>query len=318
MARGDHIITPMVAYSHHGIDLGGGTVVHWTSAAGQTKRDGIIRCKHHAEIRQTALADFSGGAPVWVREYAHCFDSETVVARALALVGRRGYHLADNNCEHFACWCKTGRHHSQQVKDCLAVVVGSTGLITTVSGGLGVVSAAGPTPGLDARGALEGLAAVGRVVGCGPAVGLVGLLGAPAVAAVLAVQAALSDDDCRVEEEREARAAGRAAGVGGAVAGTGAAVGAVAAAGAPGLSAAGIASGLAVLGGGYVGLGLAAMLAFPAAVTLGASWLAYRLCSGSHHPPTPSRQPTLTQPTDRSTDSHEDAALDSPIPRRTS
>ena len=27
MARGDHIITPMVAYSHHGIDVGDGTVV---------------------------------------------------------------------------------------------------------------------------------------------------------------------------------------------------------------------------------------------------------------------------------------------------
>jgi hypothetical protein len=284
MARGDHIVTSMGAYSHHGIDLGDGTVVHWTTAVGQTKRDGIIRCKQHAEIRQTSLADFSGGGPVWVREYAHCFDSETVVARALALVGRRGYHLADNNCEHFACWCKTGRHHSQQVKDCMAVVVGSTGLITTVSGGLGIVSAAGPTQGLSARGVLDGLAAVGHVIGCGPAAGLVGVLGAPAVASVLAVQSALAEDDWCAEVEREARAAGRAAGIGGAVAGTASAVGVVAAAGVPGLSAAGIASGLAVLGGGSVGVGLAAMLAFPAAATLGASWLAYRLCRGNLRP----------------------------------
>jgi hypothetical protein len=279
MARGDHIITPMVAYSHHGIDLGDGTVVHWTTAAGEAKGQEIDGSKQQ-EIRQTSLGEFSGSAPVWVREYAHCFDSETVVARALDLVGRRGYDLADNNCEHFASWCKTGRHHSQQVKDVMAVLVGATGLITTVSGGLGIVSAAGERQGLDARGALAGLAAVGHVIGLGPAAGLVGVLGAPAVASVLAVQSALSEDDCCAEEEREARAAGRAAGVGGAVAGTASAVGVVAAAGVPGLSAAGITSGLAALGDGSVALGLAAMLAFPALVTLTASWLAYRLCNG--------------------------------------
>jgi hypothetical protein len=298
MARGDHIITPLAAYSHHGIDLGDGTVVHWTTAAGETERSGSERPEQMAEIRRTSLADFADSGRVWVREYARCFDSETVVARALALVGRRGYHLADNNCEHFACWCKTGRHHSQQVQDVVAVVVGATGLITTVSGGLGIVSAAGPAQGLDARGALAGLAAIGHVVGGGPAAGLVGVLGAPAVASVLAVQSALAEDDGCGEEQRQARAAGRAAGVGGAVAGTASAVGVVAAAGTPGLSAAGIATGLAVLGGGSVGLGLAAMLAFPAVVTLGASWLAYTLCSGSRHPvrDTPSNPTANTPP----------------------
>jgi hypothetical protein len=280
MARGDHIITPMVAYSHHGIDIGDGTVAHWTTPAGESKPCGIVRYQQLAEIRQTSLAEFSGSHPVWVREYAHCFDSETVVARALALIGRRGYDLADNNCEHFACWCKTGRHHSQQVKDVMAVVVAATGLITSVGGGLGVVSAAGPTQGLDARGALAGLAAVGHAVGLGPAAGLVGVVGAPAVASVLAVQSALAEDNSCAEAEREARAAGRAAGVGGAVAGTASAVGVVAAAGIPGLSTAGIASGLAVLGGGSVAVGLAAMMAFPAVVSLGASLLAYRLCGG--------------------------------------
>src|SRR6516162_1498252 len=85
MARGDHIITPMVAYSHHGIDIGDGTVVHWTTPAGQSKRCGIVRYQQLAEIRHTSVAEFSGSHPVWVREYTRCFDSETAVARALAL-----------------------------------------------------------------------------------------------------------------------------------------------------------------------------------------------------------------------------------------
>src|SRR5262245_27520551 len=281
MARGDHIINPIVAYAHHGIDLGDGTVVHWTKPADETNRCGPARDQQLAEIRHTSLAEFAGSHPVWVREYAHCFDSETVVARALALVGQRGYDLADNNCEHFACWCKTGRHHSQQVNDVVAVVAGALGLITAVGGGLGIVSAARPTQGLDARGALDGLAAVGHVLGLGAAAGLVGAVGAPAVASVLAVQAALPEDDCCAEAERSARAAGRAAAVGGALAGATAAVGVVAASGAPGLSVEGIASGLAALGGGSVGVGLAAVMTFPAVVSLGASWLAYRLCGGT-------------------------------------
>jgi hypothetical protein len=271
----------MGACSHHGIDLGDGTVVHWTIPAGETKRCAKDGYKQLAEIRRTSLAEFSGSQPVWVRQYSYCFDSETVVARALALVGRRGYDLTDNNCEHFACWCKTGRHHSQQVNDVMAVVVGAAGLITTVGGGLGIVSAAGPTQGLDARGALAGLAKVGHAVGLGPAAGLVGVVGAPAVASVLAVQSALPEDDGCAEAERGARAAGRAAAVGSALAGTAAAVAVVAASGVPGLSVDGIASGLAALGGGSVGVGLAAVMVFPAVVSLGASLLAYRLCGGS-------------------------------------
>jgi hypothetical protein len=43
MARGDHIITRLVAYSHHGIDLGDGTVVHWTKPADATERCGMVR-----------------------------------------------------------------------------------------------------------------------------------------------------------------------------------------------------------------------------------------------------------------------------------
>jgi hypothetical protein len=294
MARGDHIIAPMDACTHHGIDLGDGTVVHWTTGRPGSKQQlGAAARKPLAEIRQTSLAEFAAGRPVWVREYVRCFDSDTVVARALSRVGRRGYDLADNNCEHFACWCKTGRHHSKQVKDVAAAVVGTTGVITAVGAGIGIVSAAGPIAGLGASGTIAGLAAVGRVIGGGPAVGLAGLMAVPAVASALTVQAVLSEEDACGEGERDARAAGRAAGVGSAAVGTASAVGVVAAAGVPGLSTAGIATGLAAIGGGSVGVGLAAMLAFPAVVTLGAGWLAYRLCGGGrdlHGCPNPGAQ----------------------------
>jgi hypothetical protein len=278
MSRGDHIFVSMDLYTHHGIDLGDGTVVHWMATdSGSKHLLGPMGCKGQAEIQRTPLAGFSEGQPVWVRQYGECYAAETVVACALSRVGHRGYHLADNNCEQFACWCKTGRHHSEQVKNVAAVVAGGAGVVTTVGAGIGVVSAAGPVAGLSARGTVAGLTAVGRVLGGGPAAGLVGLTTLPAAASVLTVCSVLSEDGACAGGEREARAAGRAGAVGGAVAGTAAAVGAVAGAGIPGLGGAGIASGLAALGGGSVALGLAAVFVFPALATLGAGWLAYKL-----------------------------------------
>jgi hypothetical protein len=34
-------------------------------------------------------------------------------------LGEQNYNLLFNNCEHFAHWCKTGRHRSSQVEDWL-------------------------------------------------------------------------------------------------------------------------------------------------------------------------------------------------------
>jgi hypothetical protein len=36
--------------------------------------------------------------------------------RALGRLGEQRYNLIFNNCEHFAHWCKTGRHRSAQVE----------------------------------------------------------------------------------------------------------------------------------------------------------------------------------------------------------
>jgi hypothetical protein len=281
VARGDHIFVSRETYSHHGIDLGDGTVVHRAPPRpASISLFGAVASKSQAEVRRATLGEFAGGRAVWVREYPGGFDADTVVKRALSRCGERGYHLADNNCEHFACWCKTDRHHSEQVRNVAAQVVGSAGVVTAVGAGLGLVSASGPVAGLTASGAGAGLSAVGQALGGGPAAGLIALVAVPAVASVVAVRSVLADDGSCAAKEREARAAGRVAGVGGVTAGAVAAISAVAAAGVPGLSAVGIATGLTALGAGNAAVGLAGVLGFPAVVTLGAGWLAYKLCRG--------------------------------------
>jgi hypothetical protein len=39
--------------------------------------------------------------------------------RAMSRLGEHNYNLLFNNCEHFAHWCKTGRHRSEQVENWL-------------------------------------------------------------------------------------------------------------------------------------------------------------------------------------------------------
>lgn len=100
----------VVTYRHYGIEVGDGTVVHFTG-----KGD------HYTDpcwIQHTALADFLAGGKKEVDlvvDYA--FDRRTVVARAFSQVGTDfgGYDFWQNNCEHFAFWCATGQKISRQV-----------------------------------------------------------------------------------------------------------------------------------------------------------------------------------------------------------
>lgn len=108
MARGDHIKVKRPLYWHHGIDLGDGTVIHASGEPGQLNRG--------ARVRRDSLQRFlRGGVPVVVHD-PRSLTAEEVVARAEAALGRRGYSVLFNNCEHFAHWCQVGRPLSRQVE----------------------------------------------------------------------------------------------------------------------------------------------------------------------------------------------------------
>lgn len=89
------------------------------------------------------------------------------------------------------------------------------------------------------------------------------------------------DDQDLPDDERKARAAGRAGSVAGALAGAAGGIVAVSAFGAvPGLSAAGISSGLAAIGsvvGGGMAAGTVAVIAIPAAAAALIGYFIYRL-----------------------------------------
>jgi lecithin:retinol acyltransferase len=108
MARGDHIYVDRIGglYSHHGIDCGDGTVVHyWLDVLPPS-----------SSIRRTTLGEFAEGGLIKVQDYAACDPPDVVVGRALSSLGAGGFDPLTSNCEHFAVWCKTGRVESSQAR----------------------------------------------------------------------------------------------------------------------------------------------------------------------------------------------------------
>ena len=106
MAAADHLQVPRQhgLFLHHGIDLGDGSVAHYLEGR---------------EILRSPLEEFSRGQDVSVVSHAQASSAGVTLRRAMSRIGEQNYNLLFNNCEHFANWCKTGRHRSGQVEDWL-------------------------------------------------------------------------------------------------------------------------------------------------------------------------------------------------------
>ncbi len=108
LAAADHLQAPRQhgLFTHHGIDLGDGTVAHYLEGRA---------------ILRSPRDDFSRGQPITVVDYpdGEISPAGVTLRRAMGRLGEQRYNLLFNNCEHFAHWCKTGRHRSTQVEDWL-------------------------------------------------------------------------------------------------------------------------------------------------------------------------------------------------------
>ena len=102
MSTADHLQVPRRhgLFNHHGIDLGDGTVAHYLEGR---------------EILRSPVSEFSQGEVVSVMEHTNASPTGVTLRRAISRLGEQNYNLLFNNCEHFATWCKTGRHRSEQV-----------------------------------------------------------------------------------------------------------------------------------------------------------------------------------------------------------
>jgi hypothetical protein len=113
LVPGTHLIVCRRGYSHHGIYLGDGRVMHY---AGRIKYPQGL-------VEEISLEEFAEGR-AFRAEILQTgrFNGNEIVRRARSRLGERRYDLLRNNCEHFCNWCRLGENRSFQV-ECLTAPV---------------------------------------------------------------------------------------------------------------------------------------------------------------------------------------------------
>lgn len=92
---GDHLYAQRTFYTHHGIYVGNGKVIHYLKE----------------KVSETSLRDFACGAKIFIKteiESPTHFSRKEAVARAKKRLGENEYNLAINNCDSFVRWCRNG------------------------------------------------------------------------------------------------------------------------------------------------------------------------------------------------------------------
>ena len=180
-------------------------VVHFTDGAGGVAGPGGDFASFEVCHTSIEVVTRGGRDAVHVVAYSSRLSADETVQRAMALVGRRGYDLLFDNCEHFAVWCVKGSEESRQVHvacERLAAAgmkVALSGVLRSASriGARGMLRGASPWMvaadaaqwATEAMGHHVGIRdaqhrrAAGRAVGMATALGT-GVLGGPAGVAV--------------------------------------------------------------------------------------------------------------------------------------
>ncbi|HTH73322.1 MAG TPA: lecithin retinol acyltransferase family protein [Trinickia sp.] len=108
---GAHLVSDRDGYTHHGIYVGDGLVIHY---------GGFHQSSARRPVEYVALRRFSAGRSVRVQvEPDAMYRGTEAVERAKSRLGEDRYRLLTNNCEHFCTWCVRGAGRSEQVRRCM-------------------------------------------------------------------------------------------------------------------------------------------------------------------------------------------------------
>ena len=105
---GAHLTTLRRGYSHHGIYVGRGCVVHYSGLSGFW---------HCGPVEEVSLSRFTLGRPMQiVKQHPPKYSVQQIVERARSRIGENDYRVLTNNCEHFCNWCIYGINRSSQAE----------------------------------------------------------------------------------------------------------------------------------------------------------------------------------------------------------
>jgi hypothetical protein len=101
-----HLVSPRALYTHHGIYVGSGRVIHYS---------GFSRGVRRGPVEETSLEQFAQGHAIHIRRDTRLYFHGEIIARARSRLGENCYRLWTNNCEHFCTWVLRGERSSRQV-----------------------------------------------------------------------------------------------------------------------------------------------------------------------------------------------------------
>jgi hypothetical protein len=105
---GAHLTTSRRGYTHHGMYVGHGRVVHYSGLSGLWQG---------GPVEEVSLPRFAVGRAVQIVDHDRSpYSTEEIVRRARSRIGEDDYRLLTNNCEHFCNWCLCGVSRSAQVE----------------------------------------------------------------------------------------------------------------------------------------------------------------------------------------------------------
>ena len=123
--KGDHIAIKRLygLYWHHAIiedvetEQGIINVIEYSNSAKGFSQDSSSPLKNPgiAKVRRGKYSGLEDG--LYMIKHKKYKPADTVVLRAKRRLGENKYHPFNNNCEHFALWCKTGISSSEQVEN---------------------------------------------------------------------------------------------------------------------------------------------------------------------------------------------------------
>src|SRR5271154_3149056 len=104
---GSHLVTSRTFYTHHGIYVGNGRVIHYS---------GLARGVRRGPVEDASLESFANGRGIRVRRDGRFFSRREVVERARSRLGECHYKILKNNCEHFCAWARRDESRSLQIE----------------------------------------------------------------------------------------------------------------------------------------------------------------------------------------------------------
>ena len=110
--KGQHLFIKKAAgsYTHHGLGLGNGRVIHYSGLANDLSTVGVVE--------EIELEAFAQNNEILIKPHLDpAFNSEEAILRACLRLGEAQYHVLHNNCEHFVEWCISGKHFSNQSRN---------------------------------------------------------------------------------------------------------------------------------------------------------------------------------------------------------